>query len=74
MAKHMDNKASNQTKYKSNKKSNNIIFLICIIIFIYSTFNIVVWIKSNISRKTTRKRSYFNTTNRRRRKKSDNRF
>lgn len=48
MAKHMDNKASNQTKYKSNKKSNNIIFLICIIIFIYSTFNIVVWIKSNI--------------------------
>lgn len=55
MAKHMDNKASNQTKYKSNKKSNNIIFLICIIIFIYSTFNIVVWIKSNISIKKQEK-------------------
>ena len=56
MAKHMAGKRKSTTKKtRKQKKTVNIIFLICLIVFIYSSFQIILWIKSNAEIKNQEK-------------------
>lgn len=55
MAKHMAGKSTTKKNIRKKKKTVNIIFLICLIVCIYSSFQIILWIKSNAEIKNQEK-------------------